>query len=707
MALQPEDDGAFVWPPPHWPFPAIAPMDESLALSDPGMPAPPMPPPQQVGPVGMPAPVDEVAASSYLPPLPGPPPPIEVPPPVDAVSGDSPIVPQMPVVDAVSGADPATPPPPSDEPPADDQIAPVGDQTYIDPLSPQSWNKPISSADLYTMAKRDPVGYAQHIQAMDAAANQEMQRREKVLATQNASREEQNYQDMFDAQERANALHKEIMNTRINPNRVRENRGPLQSIAAMLSVVIGGLYQARKGGPNIGLQILDQETDRDIAAQEADLSNKRNALADLRATGMSQFQAKQAYRAAVYTHAREELMTKMQDFDPAGTTARNLAQQALEIESRIGQAAELGRRSKLEEELKRRKDDRETLTTLSELRKRDAETAKMSRVGMGGPPALDKQVLSPQELASTFGGPVPPVPMSIKDYRNTYLSTVKSAAETKEKLGQEAPEAKRERELGINGPDGKPLLDEANTPVRGRDIAEATKLTDQIADTDEVIRMMDEVLRLRAKHGWSSDLVKSPEWRKMQSNWASIILKKKNIDELGVIAGPDMELMGKALGAEDPTSLRDPTAGIEQGRQNAVQGLHGRLTIKGVGAKSLPQYPETWKKQKPTPTAIDETIGTLIDPGDVMDDRIDMSKGGFAANMAAQTYDLKAPALALRAKIQYLEDAARGDGPQAAKARQGLVEIAAKSTQPWVKDAAAQALRNLAASSSATTEGTK
>jgi hypothetical protein len=131
------------------------------------------------------------------------------------------------------------------------------------------------------------------------------------------------------------------------------------------------------------------------------------------------------------------------------------------------------------------------------------------------------------------------------------------------------------------------------------------------------------MLRLREQHGWSSDLLKSPEWRQMKTDWAQLMLSKKNIEQLGAISGSDMELMTNALGASDPTAVQDPSEGIRRARHNTVQGFNSALTSKrraGTPAPKSYRPPDLSHATKPVETDVDKArkkaIGRPVNPAE-------------------------------------------------------------------------------------------
>jgi hypothetical protein len=107
-----------------------------------------------------------------------------------------------------------------------------------------------------------------------------------------------------------------------------------------------------------------------------------------------------------------------------------------------------------------------------------------------------------------------------------------------------------------------------------RDAPTATRVAKKKAATENIARLLDTLIVARAKYGWSSDLLKSPEWLTAQSSMGSLIMESKTYNELGVIAGPDMDLLGKQIGTTDPTQTKDPSAGWKQFRSDAVESLN-------------------------------------------------------------------------------------------------------------------------------------
>lgn len=162
-----------------------------------------------------------------------------------------------------------------------------------------------------------------------------------------------------------------------------------------------------------------------------------------------------------------------------------------------------------------------------------------------------------------------------------------------DKAGAEAMEkkVKEERELGVGGapqlvkdekgnPTGvefRPLTNKDGTQFLAPDSTAAREIRTQKAAVDAVAQVADDMVRLIEKHGWESDTVKGDAWRKMQADWATLVLEYKDVYKLGALAGPDVDIIAKALGTKDPTEMRNPVEGVRQARKNAFVKLNSTL----------------------------------------------------------------------------------------------------------------------------------
>jgi hypothetical protein len=155
---------------------------------------------------------------------------------------------------------------------------------------------------------------------------------------------------------------------------------------------------------------------------------------------------------------------------------------------------------------------------------------------------------------------------------------IPATGESKDQLERRIP--------GITLPDGKPFY-------ASGDQTEAKKLRAAAGDTTSLVGLMDKIVELRAKYGWSSDLLKSPEWQQMQASgaFAQLVSKGEGVFQLGVLTGPDVDIIGKATGIKDPTELRDPTPGIKAARVNLIDRFNEQAFRLGYPTKNALDIP--------------------------------------------------------------------------------------------------------------------
>jgi hypothetical protein len=153
--------------------------------------------------------------------------------------------------------------------------------------------------------------------------------------------------------------------------------GTGKRIAGIIMGIVGGLVQSRSGGPNLGLQLIDQEIDRDIEAQKANKAARLQELArrgasnqQLMAFAGDQYAEDEKTRLATYTRVQNQIASDMQQFDPKGKTAIQLGQ----MYTQIGQARAKALVDFQDKDFKNRVD---ALKAASALRKEAAETEKL------------------------------------------------------------------------------------------------------------------------------------------------------------------------------------------------------------------------------------------------------------------------------------------------------------------------------------------
>jgi hypothetical protein len=466
----------------------------------------------------------------------------------------------------------------------DEPLPPLPEPSqFFDPSDPRTWgDSEVSQQDLIRMGTVDPEGFMQHQLAFNQKREAEARDRKAEIDKAKADQEDLLFKQEEEARAEAAAMAKRIAETRIDPGRHMRNMSVPQSIASFLSVVVGGLVHARKGGPNIGLEMLDKAIDRDIHAQEADLSNQRNALAEFRAQGLSQSQARRAYAVASYARALEELQTKMQDYDANGSTAMQGAQATLELRGKMAAHVAAAERQAF-------KDRNDQLKFNAELAKTNAEAAKLAAdaqekmrkgIGGGGSGKPDDQIIPAAELQRRFPEAAQFVTedMSVNQLRQR-MAVRKQAGDTTQSVGKETPEQERERTLGIGGirnPDGSSLL--------ASDVDSAKSLQKQKAAVDTINEFVGDIVRGIDEHGGADKYFSSSEWMTQTAKKAAIIQAARAGYEMGALDKGAVEEADKLFGATDPTShWRNASKGFIAGRDAMVSRFNHAL-------RSLPTH---------------------------------------------------------------------------------------------------------------------
>lgn len=92
------------------------------------------------------------------------------------------------------------------------------------------------------------------------------------------------------------AIVDDIRNSRIDPDRVWMKKSNGEKASAILGMVLSGIGSGLTGQPNLALQVINTQIDRDIDAQKAELGKKESLLSDNLRKTANIFQAEQVTR---------------------------------------------------------------------------------------------------------------------------------------------------------------------------------------------------------------------------------------------------------------------------------------------------------------------------------------------------------------------------------------------------------------------------
>lgn len=555
-----QDDGSVVTVPPDMADQMVGPV---------GMPPTPAAipgsgPPAPVGPPAAPPPLEPAPrltggpAGMGGPPAPPAPAPAPAPNPPDAVSGAAPIAPApapSPTATPSPGTSPAAAPPPD-----------AFEREEAATLMAGEAAAGKAAADEQILAARN-----ERLAAMQADADKLRADNERRRADMTAKAE---------AATQAYADHK------INE--------PEPGWGQILAWVLGGIGAAlNKSDRNPVIEQWDRMTAENIRRQEADRARLGN-LADRAGADLDRFvaHAKDRESAFNYRMAGEaerfarELEVTAQKY--GGKTAQaNAAAGAAQVR----QKGDAYRAAAVERDWQH--GQAEAKLELDKFQAAEAVKARKAQIGLGYANLREGQrqfALTQEQRAKEFDAT-----MALRAQEVDNEAAKLEAAGRSEQAKILREQAKEERELAIGGglaltnpvmKGGKPLADEKGTLLeadgtafKAPDPVSAQKLRMQVGATVTAAQLLDEMIRLRNAHGWSSDLFKKPEWRQLKSNMSAVILESKNAGELGALSGPDMTLVEGILATKDPTEFRDPTPGLMQARKNMILKTRNALQV--------------------------------------------------------------------------------------------------------------------------------
>ena len=232
---------------------------------------------------------------------------MSVPPPMDLAAGivnraASAEKPAMPPVGAVPGAEKwgATPPPP--------------------PPGPSFPTVPgVGGLGMFGNTTANVAQQQRAITGLSQAEAEKSRVASETLAAQAEDKTNQeNYRQkaLSDVNAEADKLREDILNTKIDPNRLWRDQSAGQHAASMVGIILGGIGAGMSRGPNMALDVINRLIDRDVNAQTAELGKKQNALSFLMQKYNNLDHAQQALRISqgeVYKMQLDSQLSKMDE----------------------------------------------------------------------------------------------------------------------------------------------------------------------------------------------------------------------------------------------------------------------------------------------------------------------------------------------------------------------------------------------------------
>jgi hypothetical protein len=201
--------------------------------------------------------------------------------------------------------------------------APVLPNKVEGPVPPPKIADPFASVPGY---KEMVAGY-QGQAAAQAAANKQNQVVQDDLIKQSNELHASAQTNLSNLDQKVQQVSNDVLNGKIDPNRVWTNMSTGNKVLASIAVLIGGIGSGLTGKSNAALDSIDKSIEQDIDAQKANLGNKNNLLSHYMQQYHNIEQAENATRIHLNAVAGAQLSKIASQSGSA--TAQNSAQMAI------------------------------------------------------------------------------------------------------------------------------------------------------------------------------------------------------------------------------------------------------------------------------------------------------------------------------------------------------------------------------------------
>jgi hypothetical protein len=461
-------------------------------------------------------------------------------------------------------------------------------------------------------------------------------------------------------------------------------------VGAFVVGLLGGL-----GKDYRGLDQINRSVDSFLAAKRQERQNQKGALSDRRQSLAEQvaeadqdWREAQVYRQATLERAKYEIETFQQNFDPESTRAVALDNARRQVDGELASnaaAAQAAREKEWEGRLRLSWEVEKNQRERDEARRKDMEAADkhaaaQKKLAGGGPgkPKDEDIVYTPEQWAARGVKDVTG-PMSSKQLRS--LQGLQKSSQ--EVAANQAGMSKEERENTVPGVLIKDASGKKKEFVAVGRPEDVSKLRDQVKAAKMIIGRMDDALRTRT--GWSSDAGNSDERKKLAVQWGNAKVDAKGMLDLGAITAADVPLIEGVLGTSDPSTWKDPVAGITEARRIIENRVNASLEAAGYDIAENGRWqiaqPSTKRPERTADDAAFEklqssNVGSYTSfSADMQDDRLKKDRASESEVKAA--YQSGGVPPDLRKTIDRWSDEARGgkEDPKAILARERLIKL--------------------------------
>jgi hypothetical protein len=381
---------------------------------------------------------------------------------------------------------------------------------------------------------------------------------------------------------------------------VKVDRSIDHPVIAAIALALGGIGSAlKKEATNPALDVLFKVIDRKVAAQMADIEQRRSALTTQRGA-IDLARQSGADRLAEYDQRKiaaiEQAKRSVDEYKTRTTSDRvranaDIVSAGLDAESAkvVGDATQ-----------------REQQRVSQEQQHRDALGLQYAQYGETRRHNLAEEGIAEQQRAIAAA-------KLQREGRDDQAKLVRERA-----LGGEIETDTSGAPVPLRGADGSVVVDPDGNPVpksgllklKGGEIfipngtsEDVTRLHKQHQAVLKLIATQDEIRKLGPE--WLSDIRNTDKKQKLDQLFSQALLQAIAANDLGVPTGHDVDLAKNFLGTNDPTRWRDSVAGIDQSRRSLIVAHDRALKAAGYDRDwSVPDLGNKGSVRRPDDTQI-------------------------------------------------------------------------------------------------------
>lgn len=356
-------------------------------------------------------------------------------------------------------------------------------------------------------------------------------------------RDSEQRQDMLAAQSKLDAAAVELGNMRVDPDRYMRNLSTERTVASYVGAVLAGILNPT--GPNSMVELTERQIDRDLESQRQDMDQARagyqakvSALSALRDIYGDERAAESAYRAEKWGLAGEQIKAEAMASE-SPLIAKN---------GEIAYVAALEQSEKYKQQAQQIAIENEQKNRALRTDQYQAETGR-KQVGLGY--------------------------ANLTEDRRQFD---KSLADKQAERDAKANAAGLDPALVLTDEKGDAFVTPDGRPLAARTEKEAVEARAYVPKMVNMRKNVKELLRLKESYGTENRALNGEGVQRIDALTTDILMDMKELYALGVLAGPDMELLERTVGKGATGVLdREDTPRLKQTLKNIDGRVDSRL----------------------------------------------------------------------------------------------------------------------------------